>query len=68
MKMAQAEFLATIFTIFKGFSVRPAILKGETAAMAATRTLGVIRDSIPRLTLQMNCPRDIKLVWQKRPG
>jgi hypothetical protein len=66
MRMAQVEFLSVIFTLFRQATVRPAIREGETAEMAAERTLKAVKDSLPRLTLQMNNPTDVDLIWSKR--
>lgn len=68
MKMAQVEFVAVIFTIFKDWKVRPTVLeeKGETEEMAGQRLRDVLKDSQPAVTLQMNRPRDAILTWTRR--
>ena len=68
MKMAQVEFVAVIFTIFKDWKVRPTVFeeRGETEEMAKQRLQDVLKDSQPAVTLQMNRPRDAVLTWTRR--
>ncbi len=66
MKMAQVEFLSVMFALFRHATVRPAVRDGETPAMASERIKEVVKDSLPRLSLQMNRPTDVDLIWTKR--
>jgi cytochrome P450 len=65
-KMSQVEFVAVIATIFKRYTVAPVLEKGETVEAARERLRGVMLDSQPRLTLQMNKPHEVKLKWSRR--
>ena len=64
--MAQVEFVAVMMTIFRSYKVTPVLEKGENMNMARDRLMGVIADSGPRVTLQMNRPKDVKLRWEAR--
>ena len=64
--MAQVEFVATFATIFRLYRCNPVVEDGETMAQAKERLKDVLQDSQPRLTLQMNRPRAVKLKWTKR--
>lgn len=66
MKMAQVEFLSLVFTLFRQARVKPVVKEGETAEMASDRIVKVTKDSMPLLTLQMNKPADVDLVWSER--
>ena len=66
MKMAQVEFVAVMATVFRRHRVDVVIEKGEDVEMARERLKGVLADSQPRITLQMNRPREVKLRWVKR--
>ena len=65
-KMSQVEFVAVMAAIFRRYTVAPVLEKGETVEAAKQRLREVMEDSQPRLTLQMNRPRDVKLKWSKR--
>jgi cytochrome P450 len=65
-KMSQVEFVAVIATIFKRYTVAAVLEKGETVEAARERLRGVMLDSQPRLTLQMNKPHEVKLKWSRR--
>ena len=64
--MSQVEFVSVMATIFKYYTVEPIVEKGETLDMAKEKLAGVMADSQPRLTLQVNRPQDVKLRWTKR--
>ncbi len=64
--MAEVEFVAVMMSILRGYKVAPLVERGESFAMAAERLEGVMADSQPRTTLQMNRPRDVKLRWEER--
>lgn len=66
MKMAQVEFLAIIYTLFKDYRVEASLLDGETVEQARDRLRSVMLDSSPKLTLQMNKPKDAILTWTRR--
>ncbi len=65
--MAEVEFVAVMMTIFRSYKLTPVVEKGETVEVARERLKGLMADSQPRVTLQMNKPRDVKLRWEKRP-
>src|SRR2546421_5123387 len=65
-QMSQVEFVAVIAPIFSGYTVAPVLEKGETVEAARERLQGVVLDSQPRLTLQMNKPYEVKLKWSRR--
>jgi cytochrome P450 len=66
MKIAQIEFVSLVATIFSRARVACAPLSGETAEAAAARTMRVIRDSSPVLSMQVNRPKEVVVVWKKR--
>ncbi|KAG8528346.1 uncharacterized protein KY384_007264 [Bacidia gigantensis] len=65
MKMAEVEFVAVMMSIFRTWKVAPAVLQGETTELASERLRKVVADSHPRLTLQMNRPKDVLLRWTR---
>lgn len=66
MKMAQVEFLSVLWTIFSAYRVEISLNDGETIEQGKRRILGVVNDSTPRITLQMNKPEGVTLKWSKR--
>jgi hypothetical protein len=68
MKMAMVEFVAVMMVCFRTGRVTPAvdISKGESVEMATERLLEQMKDSQPRITLQMNRPKDVRLRWTQR--
>lgn len=58
--------MAVMMTIFRSYRLTPVVEKGETVEIARERLEGVMADSQPSVTLQMNKPRDVKLRWEKR--
>jgi cytochrome P450 len=66
MKIAQIEFVALMAMLFSQARVECARMDGETAEMARERTLGVVVDSQPLISMQIRRPRDVVLVWEKR--
>jgi hypothetical protein len=64
--MAQVEFVAVVMAIFSNFRVAPAVGSGETLREAQDRLGELMADSQPRITLQMNRPRDVRLRWTRR--
>ncbi len=65
-KMSQVEFTAVIAGLFHRHSAETVVYDGETPDLARERLRGVLLDSSPRLTMQMNRPRDVHLRWTKR--
>jgi hypothetical protein len=66
MKMAQVEFLAVMLTLFRKARVSPVTGGAETMETARERLKGLMKDSQPRITLQMNRPKDVVLRWVER--
>ncbi|KAK8104428.1 uncharacterized protein PG998_011461 [Apiospora kogelbergensis] len=65
-KMSQVEFVSVIATLFGKCTAEPAPGEGETMLQAKQRLLGLVQDSQPIFTLQMNRPKEIRLQWAKR--
>jgi len=65
-KMSQVEFVSVVMTLFRKCSVEPVVEKGQSAEQARERLLGILQDSQPVLTLQINKPREVKLKWTRR--
>ncbi|KAF2097735.1 cytochrome P450 [Rhizodiscina lignyota] len=66
MKMAQVEFTSVVYSVFSKYRVEPVLKEGESEGDARKRLAAVMDDSQPKLTLQMNRPRDAVLKWTKR--
>ncbi len=64
--MAHVEFVAVFATIFRRYKCSTVLQDGETAEMARERFEEIMKDSQPRLTLQMNSPESVKLRWSRR--
>lgn len=65
-RMAEVEFVAVMATLFHRHRVSPVLLHGETAESAKSRLLHMVDDSaISAVTLQMQHPRNVALVWTK---
>ncbi|EXF83633.1 hypothetical protein CFIO01_00775 [Colletotrichum fioriniae PJ7] len=78
-KMAQVEFVTVLATLFHQCTIEPVPEDGDestttqsttttemAAAQARQRLLDLMQDSQPRLTLQMNRPKDVCLRWTRR--
>ncbi|KAL2880096.1 hypothetical protein SGCOL_004480 [Colletotrichum sp. CLE4] len=73
-KMAQVEFVTVIATLFHKCTVEPVLEDDSSSAEPATenatkarkRLSNLMQDSQPRLTLQMNRPKDVRLRWTRR--
>ena len=66
-KFAQVEFVAVMATLFREHRVRPVKLAGESAKDAQRKVLAVVDDSaISAITLQMQQPERVSLVWSKK--
>ncbi|KAI9813048.1 MAG: hypothetical protein M1827_004268 [Pycnora praestabilis] len=68
-KFAQVEFVAVMAMLFRNCRVRPALFEGEKPEEARERVLETVRDSKVAVTLQMQHPKRVSLVWTRmRPG
>jgi cytochrome P450 len=66
-KFSQVEFVATMATLFREWTVEPVLLQGETPGQARQRVLDLIHnESQPVLLLQMLHPEKAPLVWKRR--
>lgn len=66
-KFSQVEFVATMATLFREWTVEPVLLQGERPGDARKRVLDLIHnESQPVLLLQMLHPEKAPLVWKKR--
>jgi len=65
-KMSQVEFVSVFCEIVRGWHVEAVERAGETGEQARERLREVMVDSSPRITLQMNRPRDAVLRFVKR--
>ena len=66
-KFAQVEFVAVMAVLFRKHSVRPAVLKGESALRTKERLLQMVDESgIFAISLQMEHPKEVPLVWSLR--
>ena len=63
MKMAQVEFVATFATLFRSSKCHPLYGVQETEEELRKRLENVMEDSIPKLTLQIRDPKEVKLEW-----
>lgn len=66
IKMAQVEFVSVMRAIFTAWRVEAVPYDNESMEAARQRLATVIADSSPRLTMQMNKPKDVVLRWIKR--
>ncbi|KAI1270251.1 putative cytochrome P450 [Xylariaceae sp. FL1019] len=66
-KFSQVEFVATVASLFRDYTVAPVPLNGETDEMSRERVLDLIKnDSGMVLLQQMLHPERAPLVWSKR--
>ncbi|KAI0141858.1 putative cytochrome P450 [Xylariaceae sp. FL1272] len=66
-KFSQVEFVATVASLFRDYTVAPVLLRGETPEMSRERVLDLIKnDSGMVLLQQMLHPGRAPLVWSKR--
>ncbi|KAI4108318.1 MAG: hypothetical protein LQ339_002219 [Xanthoria mediterranea] len=64
-KFAQVEFVAVIATLLGKYRVKPVLEAGQTEADGRKSLLEMVDDSaIFAITLQMNQPRKVALVWE----
>ena len=66
LKMSQVEFVAVLAAAVRGWRVALAPRAGESEAACTERYEGLLRDSQPVVTLQMNRPREARLRWTRR--
>ena len=63
MKMAQVEFVATFATLFRSSKCRALSDAQESGEELRKRLEYVMVDSIPKMTLQIRDPKEVKLEW-----
>lgn len=67
MKMSQVEFVSVFMTIFGQYTCAAVkVREGETEEEVRERFEAVMRDSQPKLTLQMMRNRELKVKWSRR--
>jgi cytochrome P450 len=64
-KFAQVEFVAVIAHLFRRHRVKAVLEPGETMAAVKKRIFATLEDSALELTIKMNHPENVKLVWEK---
>ena len=66
-KFAQVEFVAVMATLFWQYRVRPKLQPGQSVSDGRRALMRMIDDSaIFAITLQMQQPRSVGLVWEAR--
>ncbi|QSZ28553.1 hypothetical protein DSL72_003051 [Monilinia vaccinii-corymbosi] len=66
MKMSQVEFVGVLYVIFRNWKIEIVRREGETDEGARKRLMGILEDSSPKLTLQVNRPQDVLFRWVDR--
>jgi hypothetical protein len=64
--MSQVEFVSVFMTIFGRFRCEAVRLEGESEGEVLKRMEKIMEDSAPKLTLQMQRNRDLKVRWIRR--
>ncbi|KAH7418492.1 cytochrome P450, family 5, subfamily A [Cadophora sp. MPI-SDFR-AT-0126] len=64
-KFAQVEFVAAVARLFGKHRVRPLVNEGESVEDVRRRVLSTVEDSKLAMTLKMNHPERVKLVWEE---
>ena len=64
-KFSQVEFVAVLATLLREHKVRPALRNGETFAEARKRIFATVEDSKVIITLQIQHPENVPLVWEE---
>jgi len=64
--MSQVEFVGVFSEIVRGWRVEVMVGEGESEERAREGLVEVMRDSAPRITLQMKRPRDVVLRFVRR--
>ncbi|KAL9596408.1 MAG: hypothetical protein Q9179_004620 [Wetmoreana sp. 5 TL-2023] len=65
-KFSQVEFVAVMAVLFQKHRVEPVMETGESVEKARRRVVGVIEDSLLRMTLQVRDPTLAAISWKKR--
>ncbi|KAJ9615390.1 hypothetical protein H2200_001465 [Cladophialophora chaetospira] len=65
-KMAQVEFVTVFMTIFGRYRCEAVRRQGESDEEVKSRIEAIMKDSAPKLTLQMTRNRDLQLRWVER--
>ncbi|CAL3964690.1 unnamed protein product [Diplocarpon coronariae] len=63
-KFAQVEFVAVIARLFRNHRVSPEMKEGESEEDVKKRILQTVEDSKLVMTLRMNHPERVKLIWE----
>ena len=63
MKMAQVEFVATFATLFRSSKCYPLDGEQESGEELRKKFEYALVDSIPKMTLQIRDPKEVKLKW-----
>jgi len=66
-KFAQVEFVAVIAHLLQRHRVRAIREPGETQEAVRKRIYEVLEDSGLEVTIKMNHPEKVQLVWEERP-
>lgn len=64
--MSEVEFVGVLFEIFRKWKVEIVRGEGESKEDARARLKGILDDSSPKLTLQVNRPQDVVFKWVAR--
>ena len=64
--MSQVEFVAVIAILFRTCRLEPVVKQAESMEQAREGLVNLMQDSQPRLSLQMNRPKEVHLRWLKR--
>ncbi|PBP26529.1 cytochrome P450 [Diplocarpon rosae] len=65
-KFAQVEFVAVIARLFRNHRVTPEMIEGESEEDVKKRILQTVEDSKLVMTLRMNHPERVKLIWEEK--
>lgn len=64
--MAQVEFVGVMREIFSNWKIGIAVKPGETVEVARQRVLTTLRNSQPKITLQVRKASDIEVTFVQR--
>ncbi|KAH7360821.1 cytochrome P450, family 5, subfamily A [Rhexocercosporidium sp. MPI-PUGE-AT-0058] len=65
-KFSQVEFVAVMARLFRQHFVMPVVNEGESEDDVKRRVLETVEDSKLVMTLRMNNPERVKLIWEER--
>jgi cytochrome P450 len=65
-KFAQVEFVAVIAHLFRRHRVKAVLEPGETMEAVKKRIFATLEDSALKVTIKMNHPENVKLVWEEQ--